>query len=55
MNLNTDLRVSGSSRAVPETAANALPIQTEQIASESGIGAAVSTGRRQEEAGRSVR
>ena len=46
MNLNNDLRVSGDSRvvpdvpdpnSVPETAADALPIHTEQIPSESAI------------------
>ena len=61
MNLNNDLRVSGESRVVedpgtvPETAADALPIHTEQIPSESAIHqsqAAASTGRRQEETGR---
>ena len=55
MNINNDVPLRVSSEVVPdvpETAADALPIHTEQIPSESNIGGAVSTGRRQEEAGR---
>ena len=57
MNLNNDLRISGGSR-INQTAVDPLPINTEQIPSESGNGGGAgvpSTGLKKEDAGQTGR